>query len=101
MKKKEKNDEKKKIDGFESKKEKKSPNYSQRGAVSLEVTLEKRSAPMENGIWVSVWGVLVKVVAITSPEWAINQRRPMGEVKAMTVPLHSPGHTCTCWLIHC
>lgn len=48
----------------------------------------------------SVLGALVKVVAITGAEWTINQRHPVGEVKAMTVPLHSAGHTYTCWLIH-
>lgn len=48
---------------------------------------------MEDGTWVSVLGVLVKVVAITAAGWTINQKLPRGETEALTWTLYSAGHT--------
>lgn len=50
---------------------------------------------MEDGTWVSVLGVLVKVVAITAAGRTINQKLPRGETEALTWTLYSAGHTHT------
>lgn len=50
---------------------------------------------MEDGTWVSVLGVLVKVVAITAAGRTINQKLPRGETETLTWTLYSAGHTHT------
>lgn len=48
-----------------------------------------------DGTWVSVSGVLVKVVAITGAGRTINQQRPRGGAGALTETLHSAQDTHT------
>lgn len=48
-----------------------------------------------DGTWVSVSGVLVKVVAITGAGRTINQQRPRGGAGALTGTLHSAQDTRT------